>query len=253
MKKFYLKIIFIITYFLSDKLITVSNSVIKDTCQIFNLKNNKKIHYIYNGSKKIIFSKKDINEKLKTELNINNNYYVFTVLGTLDERKGHKFLLEVYKRLLNTYKNSFLLICGDGSQEERDRLFNIIKSLDIRKDNISFLGYVDDVEKILSITDVLLIGSQFGESFGFPAIEAMQRKIPFISTNFGGLDEVIIDGAGGYKSNYSSKEEYLKKIIKLLNLKSNELIALKEKGYKRYLMNFTDDIMSEKYKLIFLE
>ena len=121
------------------------------------------------------------------------------------------------------------------------------------KDNISFLAYMDDVENILSITDVLLIGSQFGESFGFPAIEAMQRKIPFISTNFGGLDEVIIEGSGGYKANYNSKEEYLEKIIKLLNLDPNELITLKDKGFDRYLMNFTDDIMSEKYKLIFLE
>ena len=252
-KRFYLKIIFIITYFLSDKLITVSNSVIVDTCRIFSLKNYKKIHFIHNGSKQIISLKKNIDKKLKTDLNINNDYYVFTVLGTLDDRKGHAFLLEVYKNLLNIHKNLCLLICGDGSQEERDRLFNIIQSLDIKKDNISFLGYVDDVENILSITDVLLIGSQFGESFGFPAIEAMQRKIPFISTNFGGLDEVIIEGSGGYKANYKSKEEYLEKIIKLLNLDPNELITLKDKGFDRYLMNFTDDIMSEKYKLIFLE
>ena len=99
-KRFYLKIIFIITYFLSDKLITVSNSVIVDTCRIFSLKNYKKIHFIHNGSKQIISLKKNIDKKLKTDLNINNDYYVFTVLGTLDDRKGHKFLLEVYKKLL---------------------------------------------------------------------------------------------------------------------------------------------------------
>ena len=75
----------------------------------------------------------------------------------------------------------------------------------------------------------------------------------FISTNFGGLDEVIFEGSGGYKANYNSKEEYLEKIIKLINLNSNELSTLKNKGYERYLMNFTDDIMSEKYKLIFLD
>ena len=107
------------------------------------------------------------------------------------------------------------------------------------------------MSKTYYLFDVLLIGSQFGESFGFPAIEAMQRKIPFISTNFGGLDEVIIEGSGGYKANYNSKE-YLEKIL-LLNLDPNELITLKDKGFDRYLMNFTDDIMSEKYKLNFLE
>ena len=252
-KKYYSKIIFMITYYLSDKLITVSNSVILDTSLTFNLSNYKKLKFIHNGSKKIITHKKNSKQSLKDELNINKNYYVFTVLGTLDERKGHKFLLEVYKKLLKTNKQSHLLICGDGSKEEKSSLFDIINTLDINDDNLSFLGYINDVEKIFSITDTLLIGSQFGESFGFPAIEAMQRKIPFISTNFGGLDEVIIEGSGGYKANYNSKEEYLEKIIKLLNLNSNELSTLKHKGYERYLMNFTDDIMSEKYKLIFLE
>ena len=185
-----------ITYYLSDKLITVSNSVILDTSLTFNLSNYKKLKFIHNGSKKIITHKKNSKQSLKDELNINKNYYVFTVLGTLDERKGHKFLLEVYKKLLKTNKQSHLLICGDGSKEEKSSLFDIINTLDINDDNLSFLGYINDVEKIFSITDTLLIGSQFGESFGFPAIEAMQRKIPFISTNFGGLDEVIIEVLG---------------------------------------------------------
>jgi len=252
-KKYYLKIIFKITYILSDKLVTVSNSVIADTYSIFNLKNYKKLQFIHNGLKKTIPIKMDNNNNLKRELNINNNYFIYTVLGTLDERKGHKFLLEIFKNLIKTYKNSHLLICGDGSEEEREKLFSIIKTLDIKKHNLSFLGYVDDVESILSITDTLLIGSQFGESFGFPAVEAMQRKIPFVSTNFGGLDEVIFENEGGYKAHFTSKEEFLEKIIKLINLNAEDLSNLKDKGYERYLMNFTDDIMSKKYKLIFLE
>ena len=89
--------------------------------------------------------KVDNNNNLKRELNINNNYFIYTVLGTLDERKGHKFLLEIFKNLIKTYKNSHLLICGDGSEEEREKLFSIIKTLDIKKHNLSFLGYVDEI------------------------------------------------------------------------------------------------------------
>ena len=201
-KKIYLKFIFMITYFLSDKLVTVSNSVILDTKKIYNLKSCDKLCFIHNGSKQIIPLKKDNSNQLKTKFDINTNYCVFTILGTLDKRKGHRFLLEIYKNLLNTKKNSHLLICGDGSKEERDELFDMINNLGIKKENISFLGYVDDVESLFLMTDILLIGSQFGESFGFPAVEAMQRKIPFVSTNFGGLDEVIIEGEGGYKTHY---------------------------------------------------
>ena len=38
---------------------------------------------------------------IKNKLNINKKYFVFTILGTLDERKGHKFLLNIYKKLRN--------------------------------------------------------------------------------------------------------------------------------------------------------
>ncbi len=252
-KKIYLKFIFMITYFLSDKLVTVSNSVILDTKKIYNLNSCDKLCFIHNGSKQIIPLKKDNSNQLKTKFDINTNYCVFTILGTLDKRKGHRFLLEIYKNLLNTKKNSHLLICGDGSKEERDELFDMINNLGIKKENISFLGYVDDVESLFLMTDILLIGSQFGESFGFPAVEAMQRKIPFVSTNFGGLDEVITEGEGGYKTHYKYQKDFLEKIIKLTNLNSDELYVLKDKGYKRYLMNFTDDIMSKKYRFMFLE
>ena len=98
-----------------------------------------------------------------------------------------------------------------------------------------------------------MIGSQSGESFGYPAIEAMQRKIPFVSTNFGGLDEVIVDGSGGYKASYKSEKEFLEKILKLFNLNPSQLLNLKEKGLQRYKLKFTDEIMSEKYRLIFQE
>ena len=253
LKKIYIKIIFLITYFISDKLLTVSNSVILDTISFLNLKKQNKLKFIHNGSKLLKNSKKDNYHDIKNKLNIDKKYFVFTILGTLDERKGHKFLLNIYKKLLGIKKDSHLLICGDGSTEERDRLFKIIDSLGIKKDNISFLGFVNDVDKIFKITDILLIGSQSGESFGYPAIEAMQRKIPFVSTNFGGLDEVIVDGSGGYKANYKSEKEFLEKILKLFNLNQSELLNLKEKGFQRYKLKFTDEIMSEKYNLIFKE
>ena len=65
--KYYLKIIFMITYYLSDKLITVSNSVILDTCLKFNLSNYKKLQFIHNGSKKLISQKNDSKYDLKNE------------------------------------------------------------------------------------------------------------------------------------------------------------------------------------------
>ena len=82
------------------------------------------------------------------------------------------------------------------------------------KDNIKFLGKQEQMEDLLPIADLFLLPSEY-ESFGLAALEAMAAEVPVISTNAGGLPEIIIDGSCGYMSNVGDVEDMSRNAIKI--------------------------------------
>ncbi len=87
-----------------------------------------------------------------------------------------------------------LLLAGDGP--ERVEVEQLCRELNL-KDDVRFLGKLDAVEEILSVSDLFILPSET-ESFGLAALEAMACKLPVISSNAGGIPELNIDGETGY-------------------------------------------------------
>src|SRR5690606_11930440 len=86
---------------------------------------------------------------------------------------------------------------GDGP--ERQSAEELCRSMSICND-IRFLGKQDQMDEILSITDLFVLPSEY-ESFGLSALEAMACGVPVISTNAGGLPEINIHGKTVFLSN----------------------------------------------------
>ncbi|HEX2606898.1 MAG TPA: N-acetyl-alpha-D-glucosaminyl L-malate synthase BshA [Flavisolibacter sp.] len=89
---------------------------------------------------------------------------------------------------------SKLLFVGDGPErataEEMGRQLGIC-------DDIRFVGKQEQMEDILAIADLFLLTSEY-ESFGLAALEAMAAGVPVVSTNAGGLGEIMVPGVTGY-------------------------------------------------------
>lgn len=119
--------------------------------------------------------------------------------------------------LLNDRIPSKLLLLGDGP--ERPAI-----EADARNSNacdaIKFLGKQEQMEDILPIADLFLLTSEY-ESFGLAALEAMAAEVPVISTNAGGLPEIIINGNCGYMSNVGDVEDMSNNAVIILGDKAN--------------------------------
>lgn len=87
-----------------------------------------------------------------------------------------------------------LLMVGDGP--ERPSVEELARDLGVTED-IRFVGKQEQMEEILAVSDLFLLPSEY-ESFGLAALEAMAAKVVVISSNAGGLPEIILQGKTGF-------------------------------------------------------
>ena len=106
-----------------------------------------------------------------------------------------------------------LLMIGDGPQ--RKPAEDLSRELGVFED-IYFLGSQDPVEELYSIGDLFLLPSET-ETFGLAALEAMACGIPVITTNAGGLPEVVKDNESGYCCEVGDYQSMAAKSVELLN------------------------------------
>jgi glycosyltransferase involved in cell wall biosynthesis len=117
---------------------------------------------------------------------------VITCVARLGPRKGHNYLLNALSRIKQYTNNVEVLIVGDG--EMRETLEKQLHSLDLPM--VNFLGSRDDVPYILSKTDIFVLPT-INDSLPIAIIEAMHSGTAIISTNCGGIPELVKHGKTG--------------------------------------------------------
>jgi N-acetyl-alpha-D-glucosaminyl L-malate synthase BshA len=90
-------------------------------------------------------------------------------------------------------RKTVLVMVGDGP--ERGPAQTLVRSLGLQQ-RCCFLGNREDCVPILQAADLFLQASD-SESFGLAALEAQACGVPVVSTEVGGVPEVIVDGKTG--------------------------------------------------------
>jgi N-acetyl-alpha-D-glucosaminyl L-malate synthase BshA len=105
-----------------------------------------------------------------------------------------------------------LLMVGDGP--DREDAEREAREAGVGED-VRFLGRLDTVANLLQATDLFLLPSQT-ESFGLAALEAMACGAPVVTSNAGGLPEVVDDGITGITEPPGSVEAMARRAIEVL-------------------------------------
>ena len=134
----------------------------------------------------------------------NTDYPVFSSMGRLHHRKGYHTLMKVHKQLLDDGFQHIIAVIGGGN--EMENLINQRKELGV-ENSFLLLDSQTNPYPYIKASDFFILPSQ-SESYPLVIGEVMCMQKPIISTNVGGIAEMIDDGVDGILINYDEKDMY---------------------------------------------
>jgi len=158
--------------FFTTSYLSVSKDVYKKSIAKHHNTANRPVHILSNMIDEKKFNKKDNTHK-KIE---NKNKIIIAGIGRLVQQKNFSLLIEAFAKSRFHMQNLELFLIGDGP--EMENLKTKANSLDIA-DNTYFLGYREDIPKIIPNIDLLVMPSAY-EGFGIAALECFYCGIPAI-------------------------------------------------------------------------
>ncbi len=102
-------------------------------------------------------------------------------------------VVRVFKQIRDKMPAKLLMV-GDGP--ERSEIEALCRELGTCED-IRFLGKISEVTEVLSVCDLFLMPSE-KESFGLAALEAFACQVPAITSDAGGLPELVNGSGAGF-------------------------------------------------------
>jgi L-malate glycosyltransferase len=229
----------------SDGITAVSENLRDETYKTFAIE--KEIEVIYNFVDVARFTRKPI-DAFKKVIAPNGE----RILMHASNFRKIKRVQDVVKIFHEVHKElpSKLLFVGDGP--ERQMAEELSRSLGVC-DDVRFVGKQEQMEDILAIADLFLLTSDY-ESFGLAALEAMAAGVPVVSTNAGGLKEIMIQGKTGFMADIGDVKSMSRHALDILQddevLKSfklnaaayakkydiSNIVPVYEKLYERFLV-----------------
>jgi len=151
------------------------------------------------------------------ELGINREDFVIGNVGRLVESKGHYFLFQAIKKILEIINSRpvKLLLIGEG--EDKEKLIKYAKELNLEK-NVIFTGYRENVEELMVVMDIFVLTS-LREGLSRVLVEAAAAGLPSIAFNIDGIPEIIKDNHNGFLVEPRNVIQLAEKISKYIDNK----------------------------------
>jgi glycosyltransferase involved in cell wall biosynthesis len=229
-----------------DRIVAVSNEVKKDMLR-YKIP-EEKIRVIDNGIALERFEKVVETKKMKNQLGFDEEIRIIGTIGSLIIEKGHIYLLEAARQILDGVKDLKFLIIGDGPL--RKPLEEKSEELGIKKDVI-FMGQREDIPELLMAMDVFVLPS-IKEGLPVALLEAMAAKRPVIATRVGAIPKVIENKDIGILVEPKDINELRDAIMNLID-DPWRMNLLARGGFSRVCMDFSSDEMGKHYLKLYNE
>jgi len=173
---------------------------------------------------------------------------VVSHIGGFVPEKNHEGLINIFKRSLEKFPKTQLLLMGKGNLE--GIIKSKVKEFQIQN-NVHFLGYRSDVLDILNNSKAFVLPSLIE---GLPAVilEAMFCETPVVAYNVGGIGEVVIEGKTGWLVEKNEEAKFQDQLEEIL--KGNENISDRVKAAKNMISDkFLNNQIAERFAKCYFE
>lgn len=224
----------------SSAIISISKLQKDELVDKFKICSKQKMHVINLGFDLDRFNEDaSIRASFRREFDLEDDVIAIGIIGRLTLIKNHKFFIDVAKSVsLLTNKKLKFFIIGDG--EERLNLEEYIQSLnltfsqnDIQPDSKAFFQFTSwrkDMENVYAGLDIVALTSK-NEGTPVTLIEAQASSRPVISTNVGGVSDILLPDISGYISPSNDIDLYSQNLLKLIQ-NDQERIIMGAEGCK---------------------
>ena len=149
--------------------------------------------------------------------NVDDERVAIGIIGRLTAIKNHDLFLEVIKLVAKKSPNKLaVFIIGDGelNQEIETKAKTIEEELG--QEIFIFTSWEKNVANVLPGLDIVSLTS-LNEGTPVSLIEAQAANVPVITTNVGGVADVVMNGHSGFIVNGFNPNQYAEKLLELVN------------------------------------
>lgn len=202
-----------------------------------------KLHFIHNGIEDPALLLRGGEGNLK---NKNSSGKYCLMLATYEARKGHFYLLQAFKSVVKEFPYVRLQIFGFGKPQEKQRVTDEVKKLSL-ENHVSLNEFTSQSASLIANAIVLVVPSQEYESFGLTIIESMALSTPVVTTDVGGMPEVLAGSNAGYVCSKDDPETFAYALKRILG---DQAVASKlgHNGRQSFEQRFTAETMASTYQ-----
>jgi glycosyltransferase involved in cell wall biosynthesis len=199
------------------------------------------VHVIPSGIDFSPFRQKLPRDFLRREFSFAPDDFLVGIVAALEDHKGHTFLIQASKILKDKAPEIKIIVVGSGSLRMKlDRQAHELGVNDI----VFFLGFREDVPRILASLDVFVLSSYL-EGMGSSLLDAMASRLPIVATRTGGIPEVVIHEETGLLVPPRDPDALAQAILTLY--RDRELTArLAERGFEVVHEKYSAEAMAWK-------
>jgi len=160
----------------------------------------------------------------RKEFNIQDDEVAIGIIGRLVDVKDHKYFLRLVKNVLDTTsKKVRFFIVGDGEMrqeleaycQELNIQFNAFPNYQPANAPLTFCSWRTDIDQINAGLDIVVLTSK-NEGTPVSLIEAQASGTPVVSTNVGGVENVVEHRKTGLLAEFTDEAKMTEHLLSLI-------------------------------------
>lgn len=176
------------------------------------IRNPDKLRVIYSGVDPSRYANSTTGNVIRQEYKISESALLIGNLSALADHKDYPTFLRTARILKDRGDiNARFIIAGDGS--EKSKIEQQIKDLSL-EDDIILTGFRKDIPAVMQSLDIFLMTSKT-EGLGTILIEAFMAGVPVVSTDAGGIPELVMNEITGLVSRPGDAENLAASVTRI--------------------------------------